>query len=319
MPRFHVISGRLVRCSFAVFCFALLVMAAAVWQGFGGGGRDDPVDLDAVTPRTIDRDQEATGVRFASASSTTGVRRDEPLEGREALESMIELLESGRRYLDAVPDYSATFSKHERVAGVPGRMQVMDLKVRHRPFSIYLKWHSVHKGREVLYVDGENEGNMLVHQGGWKGRLVPAIKLDPCGPVALNQARHPITDLGLKRLAERLLDRHVCDLERTHGVTAKKSDDAALDDRPCHRFVIEYENPEVSDYYRKAVVLIDRSLSVPVCAYVYTWPDEEDRKQPEKLDELTLVEFYSYTGVRLQQSLADAEFDPANTSYGFRR
>ena len=42
------------------------------------------------------------------------------------------------------------------------------VKVRHEPFSIYLKWLSGEVGREVLYVDGANDGEMFVRSGGWK-------------------------------------------------------------------------------------------------------------------------------------------------------
>jgi len=59
--------------------------------------------------------------------------------------------------VEALPGYEATFFKKE-VVGTTTISQKMTIKVRHNPFSVYLYFHSPHEGREVIYVEGENNG-----------------------------------------------------------------------------------------------------------------------------------------------------------------
>ncbi len=69
------------------------------------------------------------------------------------------------------PDYTCTFYKQERIGSELGDGQSIELKMRHKPFSVYMKWLSGDKGREVLYVDGVDDNRMTVHPGGWKARI----------------------------------------------------------------------------------------------------------------------------------------------------
>ena len=102
------------------------------------------------------------------------------------LKAKIARLEKGRDYLQKVPDYTAQFTKQELVDGSLLDEQTIYLKCRHQPFSIYLRWLTGDTGREVLYVDGLNEGNMVVHAGGWKARL-PALTISPDSSLARNR------------------------------------------------------------------------------------------------------------------------------------
>ena len=93
---------------------------------------------------------------------TQQVQQPGTLTGRMALLMNQLLLEKGCRLLDTVPDYTATFSKQEYVGGSLSDNQVINLKCRHQPFSVYMKWVVGDKGQELLYVDGENDQKMLV-------------------------------------------------------------------------------------------------------------------------------------------------------------
>jgi hypothetical protein len=67
--------------------------------------------------------------------------------------------------------------------------------------------------------------------------------------------------------------------------------------------------------YRKSIVFIDKELSMPVCVKNYTWAKDAD---PESIDEETLVEFYAYTDMRMEQQLGAADFDQHNKDYKLR-
>ena len=46
---------------------------------------------------------------------------------------------------------------------------------------------------------------MLVKLGGVKGRMVPALKLDPNGAMAMKESRYPITTIGVKQMTEEII------------------------------------------------------------------------------------------------------------------
>jgi hypothetical protein len=214
-----------------------------------------------------------------AAAVTPGV-----LEGDYALLLNILLLEKGAHDLARVSDYTATFSKQEAVDGVMGDPQVMFLKLRHRPFSVYFKWLEGDVGRELLYVDGQNDGNMIVRLGGLNERLA-------------NDRRK------------------YCGRNGAHC----RMDEQVLDDRTCYRFTLEFDSPAIHESYRRSVQFIDKELSLPVCIKNYGWPEASSDAAAADLDEATLIECYRYTDIRLDQQLADADFDRGNREYRFRR
>src|SRR5262245_57541334 len=71
--------------------------------------------------------------------------------------------EGAKKNLDTVQDYSATFVKRDRIDGVLGEHQHLFLKVRQKPFSVYIYFLGPEdvKGREAIYVEGKNDGHLL--------------------------------------------------------------------------------------------------------------------------------------------------------------
>ncbi|HBH53061.1 MAG TPA: hypothetical protein DDY91_14330 [Planctomycetaceae bacterium] len=240
---------------------------------------------------------------------------------RMALELHVAMLELGRKRMEAIPDYEAVFVRQERLeGGTLLDLQTMELKLRHQPLSIYMKWiEGGDVGRELLYIDGENDNRMIVKLGGGK-KLLPAVKVDPEGSLAMAEARHPVTNAGLMNLCDKILVYRRRDLTTRTGVRWQLVPDQKFDSRPCHCFIVEYESPSVEALYRKSLTYIDQELSVPICLKTYGWPvDESLKDDPQQLDEQTLLEYYAYTGVRLDRRLSDNAFDKGNADYHFRR
>src|SRR5579871_485780 len=135
------------------------------------------------------------------ATSMPSVSATPALKGKPALTLKFEMLEKGRAKLEGVSDYTATFIKQERVDGSDlQEVQTIHMKLRHAPFSVYMKWLVGPVGQEVLYVDGLHDNRMLVKKGGRMGKLLPSVKLDPHGSLAMGESRHPVTDAGLLTL-----------------------------------------------------------------------------------------------------------------------
>ncbi len=239
---------------------------------------------------------------------------------RMALLLKLLLLEKGHAKLAKAPDYTATAFMQERVRGTMGEEQVVQLKIRHEPFSVYMKWLVGDKGRELLYVKGRNDGDMLVHPGGWKARLVPALKLDPNGSLAMRDARYPVTMIGLLNMVGEMIKLRKSDLKNHAQVQCTLIDDQKFNERDCYGFVLVFADRKYSKMYRKCVVYIDKELSVPTYVRNYEWPGKELKGLAgAKLDEATMIEYYTYSKILLNQRMADVDFAKSNKQYQFRR
>ena len=75
-----------------------------------------------------------------------------------------------------VNDYQGVLTKREYI-GKKLHTQQMEIKVRHEPFSVYLKFREPFAGREVLFVEGQNNNQMLAHEGSGLASIVGTISL----------------------------------------------------------------------------------------------------------------------------------------------
>ena len=130
----------------------------------------------------------------------------EPTSTAHPLDKAIEMAKVALRDMQAeVQDYTCILVKREQVNGVIGEKTCMNLKIRCPrdsaagpvPFSIYLKFLTPRacSGREVIWVDGQNENKLIAHEG----RGIAAMKrfyLDPTGWLAMKDNRYPVYDAG---------------------------------------------------------------------------------------------------------------------------
>lgn len=266
-------------------------------------------------PLPVSLEDEAAGDARVPQQAAADADDPEVLRGIWALKMSSSLLEKGCKAFSKVTDYTAVMHKQERINGRLGDGQEIELKLRHEPFSVYMKWTSGDRGRQLIYVDGQNDGNMLVQPGGIKGRLTGVMSLDPTGTLAMSESRHPVTQAGLLELARTVLNFQRKDLERGTGFTCELRDDETFEDRPCYLYTVVYDSPEVHPEYRKSMLYIDKELSMPICVKNFTWARDPN---PETIDEDTLVEFYAYTDLQIRQRLSTADFDQHNSDYRLR-
>ncbi len=254
----------------------------------------------------------------SETSSQPPLSNESVLHGKWAMAMSVALLERGLEKFQRVPSYTFTLTRQERVGADLLPPQVMNVKLRHEPFSLYIKWIAGEgtgvKGRQLLYVQGANDDKLLVLPGGIAGRLSGTVSLRLDDPLVTAEARHPATQCGLKHLAETLLNYQRKDLEADcHGVECELHDQQVYDGRPCYLFISVYESPQRSPVYRKSAFYIDKELSLPICIRNYTWgPDDV---APEELDELTLVEAYAYSQLEIQPEVQLADEDFSRSKY----
>ncbi|MEK6258487.1 MAG: DUF1571 domain-containing protein [Planctomycetota bacterium] len=240
----------------------------------------------------------------------------EPTTAQQTLQHKVELLQRGRTFLLTVPSYTAKLSKQEVVKGELLDEQMMLLKCRHKPFSVYLKWLTTDAGREVIYAEGANDGKLTAHDGGWKSRL-PAFSVSPDSWIAMRNARYPVTAAGVLALIDIMDGIHADDLARASFASCEQTIEH-FDGRPCHTFTMLYKNRELSPIYRKSITMIDQEWNVPLSTRHFEWPRAETAVLENQLDEATLIESYAFTELAFDAPLTDQDFDPTNAEYQFR-
>jgi hypothetical protein len=243
------------------------------------------------------------------------VQKDHPLD--PALKIARDGLEHIRR---DVADYECTLVKRERVGNTLNDYEYMFARVRNRktengqvvtPLSVYLRFlkpDSV-KGQEVLWVEGQNNGKLLGHQGGRLGKLTPAVWLDPHGPFAMKGNRYPITEMGVENLVTKLIEKGERDRKRDE-CEVQFYKEAKINGRSC--MLLEVKHPVPRDYFdfHIAQIYIDNELNVPVRYAAYSWPEGAGEKP-------ILLEEYTYLNMKVNVGLTDAHFDEYNKEYGF--
>jgi hypothetical protein len=220
-----------------------------------------------------------------------------------------------RRIEEHMRDYTCTLTRRERVAGTLGGYQQLSVKIRHHtqshPFSVYLRFLGPAdvKDREVLFVTGQRNGDILVRRGG--ARLPNmTLQLNPNGRLAMEGNRYPITEIGVKMMVMRFIE--VLEEDLMHeGVQVNYFKNAKLNGRDCSHFQVVHPIRREGIRYHMARVLVDNDLQVPVYFASYGWPTQQGG-QP------LLLEEYIYSNIRLNVGLADNDFQRSNPEYGFR-
>lgn len=256
---------------------------------------------------------EPQGAADANGAAPAPIN-DGVLRGQWALRMNISLLEQGVRDFQKIDGYSFTFSRQERVGGDLLSPQVMSVKLRHQPFSLYMKWTAGDgagvRGRQLIYRAGQDDDKLLILPGGLPGRISGTLKLSMDDGLVTRESRHPVTQCGLLNIANKVLPLYRDDLARGTGYICELHDKQTFNERDCYLFQIAYDSKEQNATYRKSLMYIDKELHMPVCIRNYTWGIDVN---PEKIDEETLLEAYSFTEIDLGRQIADKDFE--RTSY----
>ncbi len=227
------------------------------------------------------------------------------LTGRWALQASQYRLQQGQELLEKTSDYSAHFRRQERINGELLDPQAMNLKVRHAPFSLYMKWTEGDRGRQLIFTQGQNDDKVLVQPGGVAGRLTGTIAMVPDDARILAESRYPATCAGILELTKIILNYHESNLKLATGVTSEMRDGESFDNRPCFLTTLVYDNPTINPHYYKSLILIDKELSIPVCVRNYTWIEGQ---APAAENEESLLEHYSFTDLQINTQLSDNDF-----------
>lgn len=275
-----------------------------------GGGELSPVLVATSLKNPVVR--LPTGVKLADPTKPRPVWPDSRLEGLTAKTLLLDALLLAAERLDRVDAYTATFTKQERLGKKLGPVQTLALKVRHRPFAIYLKFLGPVAGKEVVYAEGLRDNKLIAHGGGLARLLVPRLAVPPDHPIAMKDSRHAVTEAGLANLTATLIAYRRMDLDQEEAVTIlDRVTDAK--GRPRLRSLHTHDDPNANRPFTRVEVLYDPDTFFPVQIQSYDFPG------PGETGDLLLAEYYAYEDLVLDAPLTAIDFDPANPGYAFHR
>jgi hypothetical protein len=229
---------------------------------------------------------------------------------------VIRWAEKERPNIAAVKDYTAILQKQENIGGEVQEAQVMEIKVRHQPFSAYLKFRYPQKmnGQEAIYIRGQNDGKLIGHGVGLEKRLGTQF-LDPEGFIAMRGCKYPMTQIGILNLVDKLLEVGYkdskfgeCEVTYKEGVKVGGKDSA----RDCTMIQVMHPVPRQNFIFYVARIYVDKELNLPIRYESYDWA-RKDGESP------TVIEAYTYLNVKVNVGLTDADFDYKNSAYGYSK
>ena len=244
---------------------------------------------------------------------------DRSLDPKHPLWPALEMAVGSYKHIHRnVRDYSCTVVRRERVHGTLQDHEYMSAKVRHQrtrdgkvviPFGVYLKVLAPDKvkGREVLFVAGENDGDMLVRNGGKRFAFV-TTRISPDSDSAMAGNRYPITEFGFENLVKRLIEVVKEDISFDAETDVEFFHNASIDDRSCTGIRVTHPTFDSRLRFHTATVFVDNELKVPVHYEAHDWPKKSDGKP-------VLLEQYTYRDIKVNVGYTDRDFDPSNPNY----
>jgi hypothetical protein len=232
--------------------------------------------------------------------------------GEHPLAPVLRNLKISQEEIDHnIRDYSCTFTKRERVEGELGDYQYILLKVMHQPFSVYMAFQKPYAGREVVYVAGQNEGKLTVLDAGFT-RMLGKFNLDPTCTRAMSGQKHPITDVGIRNLTDKLTKMWTAEMQFAEcDVTTKPG--RKVEGRTTTMVQVVHPLPRQNFKFNAARLFFDDELKIPVHFDAYSWPAQEG-------GEPQLEESYTYAkNLKVNNNFSARDFDANNNPDIFKK
>lgn len=283
------------RCALGVGFAALVLSPGPLAQRSAVAHPDDsprglPLDTVAVTAP----DPETS----FSRDSILALAQREPLR----------LLKLARELCEQrISDYRCTLYKQENVNGRLGRRQVIEVRYREQPQSVFMVWReNPNRVRRALFVDSpayvNKRGEKLarVEPAGLIARaLIPVATMPIHGPEARAASRRFIDEFGFESTLEMLI--HYCELaERSGDLKLWYEGEGRVDGRPTYilKRLLPYSGLGGPYPDAKLVVHLDQEWLIPTAVYSYADAGEK-----------TLHGAYEFGDVNLNPRFTPQDFE----------
>lgn len=249
----------------------------------------------------------ATLAPLAGASLLAADKTDREAIAKSKLGPVCRICYKCLEIAEAVEDFESLFIKRERI-GKKLVEQAARMKVRHNPLSVYMLFGKPNEGREIIWVEGQNDNEILVHETGIKS-VVGTLSIDPNGKWAMGENHYPITLSGLPTLFKQLLKQWEHDALHLPEVEVKFYSNAKIGETPCR--VIETKQPRKQGVrFNMTRLYLHAETNLPVRTQQYEFPKQRGGKP-------VLYEEYTYLDMQTNIGLTDLDFDTKNPNYNF--
>lgn len=276
-------------------------------HGWAAAGPKKPARTKAADKPTRPTEKMARKIEEAEGNKTALKELPKTVADNHPLKPCITKAEESLQASRAIKDYSAVLFKQEMVQNKL-LSQTLTMKLRHEPFSVYLKFDQPHAGREVIYVDGLNKGKLMAHDSGFRS-LAGTVHYIPTSKEAMAENRYPITQAGMVKMLETIIAQWQS-AAQYQEVVVKDFVNVKVGEEAC--LMLETIHPQPRDHFKfhKTRLYLHADTKLPIRVEQYGWPETEGGAP-------VLVEEYTYTQIKTNLGLTDFDFDKANKAYQF--
>jgi hypothetical protein len=310
-------------------CVAAAV-AAGLFAGPRVGGQTkltEPVYRVAAQPTTAagaQRTQSAqtSGVRVTGAESAGNapstvqpaagqVAAGSPFDltsqpGEHPLAPVIRICKASAEHMDRnIKDYSCVLRKQERLPdeAAVGEPHIIDLRIRHEPFSVHMTFRQPNPGRKVLWVKGVNEDKLTVREAGLLS-IAGRVDLAPESTTAMNGQKYPIYKIGIRNLLAELIKNFEADTKFLES-EVKFNPQAEVQKRSATLVQVTHPIPRQNFRSHVARIYFDNEHKVPIYYDAFMWPAKDGEAPP-------LEESFAYTNLKINNGYTARDFDREN-------
>ena len=134
--------------------------------------------------------------------------------------------------------------------------------------------------------------------------------LDPNGLIAMAGQRHPISEVGLVKLTEQLIERGTKDLDN-RNISISVNNDYQYDGASTRLITVVRDQPiEQPEDYQLAEIVMDKERQLVLAFRSFAYP-QSNASEPR------LIESYSYHELKTNVDLSESDFDIENANYEF--
>jgi hypothetical protein len=126
----------------------------------------------------------------------------------------------------------------------------------------------------------------------------------------MDGSRYPVTEIGVKRMAESWLREYERDAKLV-GCETRVLAGAKVNSRGCTCVEAKRRTRHADAPFQLTKLFIDDENGLPVRYEAYEWPADAKGKP-------LLAEEYTYVDLQLDKGFGDADFDENNSEYGFK-
>jgi hypothetical protein len=213
---------------------------------------------------------------------------------------------------ETITDYTATLTRQERIGDILTEKNTSRAKIRNelenQSLSVYIFFTQPARvrGREVIWIAGENENKITAHEGGFLNLFRVVQPHD--GFIAMLGSRYSIAETGIQRLMAKLIQHALHDREYDEcEVQLAEVQSAGV---ACRRIRVIHPIEREHFIFHIVEVDIDLQRNIPVRLASWMWPETDGAEPP-------LTEEYIYTDIKLNVGLTDDDFNPDSEQYNY--